>query len=124
MPRLVPLLRVADPVMVLGGPYSNLEATRAVLVEAARLEIPADRIICTGDVVAYGADPAATVELVRGSVRHVVMGNCGWLRRLRLRFSNRKHLRAAFSRMVRPCDARAERRCAGLDGRFAAADRH
>jgi hypothetical protein len=27
-------------------------------------------------VVAYGADPAATVELVRGSVRHVVMGNC------------------------------------------------
>jgi len=62
--------------MVFGGPYSNLEATRAVLGEAARLEIAADRIICTGDVVAYGADPAATVELVRGSVRHVVMGNC------------------------------------------------
>src|SRR5258708_1516449 len=76
MPRPVPLLRVADPLMVFGGPYSNLEATRAVLVEAARLEIAADRIICTGDVVAYGADPAATVELVRGSVRHVVMGNC------------------------------------------------
>ncbi len=76
MPRPVSLLCVADPLMVFGGPYSNLEATRAVLGEAARLEIAADRIICTGDVVAYGADPAATVELVRGSVRHVVMGNC------------------------------------------------
>jgi predicted phosphodiesterase len=62
--------------MVFGGLYSNLEATRAALGEAARLAIPADRLICTGDVVAYGADPAATVELVRGSVRHVVMGNC------------------------------------------------
>jgi predicted phosphodiesterase len=62
--------------MMFGGPYSNLEATRAVLSEAARLAIPADRIICTGDVVAYGADAAATVGLVRNSVRHVVMGNC------------------------------------------------
>ena len=76
MPRPIPLLRVDGPLMVFGGPYSNLEATRAVLGEAARLEIPADCIICTGDVVAYAADPAATVALVRGSVRHVVMGNC------------------------------------------------
>jgi predicted phosphodiesterase len=62
--------------MVFGGPYSNLEATRAVLDEAARLSISADRIICTGDVVAYGADAAATVDLVRDRVGHVVMGNC------------------------------------------------
>jgi len=64
------------PVMVFGGPYSNLEATRAVLAEATRLGIPGERIICTGDVVAYGADATATVELVRNSARHVVMGNC------------------------------------------------
>jgi predicted phosphodiesterase/pyruvate-formate lyase-activating enzyme len=76
MPRPASSLRFDEPVMVLGGLYSNLEATRAALAEAARLAIPADRIICTGDVMAYGADPAATVELVRGSVRHVVMGNC------------------------------------------------
>ena len=76
MPRRIPFFRVDGLLMVFGGPYSNLEATRAVLGEAARLAIPADRIICTGDVVAYGADPAATVELVRGSVHHVVMGNC------------------------------------------------
>src|ERR1700730_8770519 len=56
MPRPIPLLHVDGPLMVFGGPYSNLEATRAVLDEATRLSISADRIICTGDVVAYGAD--------------------------------------------------------------------
>jgi len=76
MPRPIPVFRVDGPLMVFGGPYSNLEATRAVLGEAARLAIPADRIICTGDVVAYGADPTATVDLVRATVHHVVMGNC------------------------------------------------
>jgi hypothetical protein len=55
MPRPASSLRFDEPVMVLGGLYSNLEATRAALAEAARLAIPADRIICTGDVVAYGA---------------------------------------------------------------------
>jgi predicted phosphodiesterase len=76
MPKPIPLFHVDGPLMVFGGPYSNLEATQAILAEAARLEIPAERIICTGDVVAYGADPAATVELVRGAVCHAVMGNC------------------------------------------------
>src|SRR5580704_13106309 len=76
MPRPIPLLHVDGPLMVFGGPYSNLEATRAVLDEAARLSISADRIICTGDVVAYGADAAATVDLIRDRVEHVVMGNC------------------------------------------------
>ena len=39
-------------------------------------EFGAERMICTGDVVAYGADAAATVDLVRSSGCHVVMGNC------------------------------------------------
>src|SRR5262249_38686686 len=76
MPRPFPLLRVDGLLMAFGGPYSNLEATRAVLGAAAPLEIPADRIICTGAVVAYRGAPAATVALARCSVRHVAMGNC------------------------------------------------
>jgi hypothetical protein len=36
--------------MVFGGPYSNLEATQAVLGEATRLGIPADRIIFNGQL--------------------------------------------------------------------------
>ncbi len=65
-----------------GGCYSNLEATVALRREAERLGIPARNTICTGDVVAYCADPVATVDLVRDWGVHVVMGNCeeqlGW----------------------------------------------
>ena len=51
-------LPMDGPVLVFGGPYSNLEATRAVLDAAARRGIPGRRILCTGDVVAYAAEPA------------------------------------------------------------------
>ena len=66
----------AQPLLLFGGPYSNLEATRAVLAEAERRQIPPERIVCTGDVVAYAADAKATVDLVRESGIRVVMGNC------------------------------------------------
>ncbi|MBI5162926.1 MAG: radical SAM protein [Magnetospirillum sp.] len=64
------------PVLVFGGCYGNLEATRALMDAAARLAIPPERMVCTGDVVAYCADAQATVDLVRASGVHVVMGNC------------------------------------------------
>ena len=68
---------VADAaVLVFGGCYSNRQATEALLAHAAQRGIPPERMICTGDVVAYGADPAATVTLVRDAGVHVVMGNC------------------------------------------------
>jgi pyruvate-formate lyase-activating enzyme/predicted phosphodiesterase len=71
-----PLLCLDAPAIVFGGPYGNREAMRALLAEAGRLGIPGERMICTGDVVAYCADPVATVDLVRGSGARVVMGNC------------------------------------------------
>lgn len=68
---------VADgPLLVFGGPYSNLQATRAVLTEATRRGIPARRVICTGDVVAYGADAAACCDLIMASGIWVIAGNC------------------------------------------------
>jgi len=68
---------VADgPLLVFGGPYSNLQATRAVLTEAARRGIPPGRVICTGDVVAYGADAAACCDLIMRSGIWVIAGNC------------------------------------------------
>ncbi len=76
MTRSRELGEIAAPLLVFGGPYGNLEATRAVLAEAARLSIPPSRTLCTGDVVAYCADPRATVELVRRAGIVVVMGNC------------------------------------------------
>jgi predicted phosphodiesterase len=64
------------PALVFGGPYSNLQATQALLARADQLGISPSRIICTGDVVAYCADPEATVSLIRRSEMAVVMGNC------------------------------------------------
>ena len=65
-----------NPVLVFGGPYGNLEATKALLSEAGLKGIAPENIICTGDVVAYCADPQATVDLLRKKNIAVVMGNC------------------------------------------------
>ncbi len=68
--------RVDDTVLIYGGPYSNAQATRALLDRADALGIPPARRICTGDVVAYCAEPQATVALVRARGGAVVAGNC------------------------------------------------
>lgn len=70
------------PVLIFGGPYSNLHATAAIKVEADMLDIPADRVLCTGDVVAYAGAPDATTDLMMDWGVKTVMGNCeesfGW----------------------------------------------
>jgi predicted phosphodiesterase len=75
---------MGGPVLIFGGCNSNLEATAALRSEAQRLDIPASRTICTGDVAAYCADPVETVDLIREWGVSVVMGNCeeslGWQR--------------------------------------------
>jgi predicted phosphodiesterase len=76
VPDSTQLINVTGPLLVFGGPYSNLEATKAMLDEARQLKIPHDHIVCTGDLVAYCGSPVATIELVRESKIHVVMGNC------------------------------------------------
>ena len=62
-----PLIRVDGPILIFGGPYSNLAATAAVLAEAKRLGIAPEQTICTGDLTAYCGDPAATIDLIRAS---------------------------------------------------------
>jgi predicted phosphodiesterase len=64
------------PLLVFGGPYSNLAATRALHDVSVKLAIPPQRIICTGDLVAYCAEPEETVNLIREWGVHVVLGNC------------------------------------------------
>lgn len=64
------------PVLCFGGPYSNLEATRALRAEATRLGIPSGRVICTGDIVAYCANPVKTANEIRDWGCHVIKGNC------------------------------------------------
>ncbi|WP_275099675.1 metallophosphoesterase family protein [Sedimenticola hydrogenitrophicus] len=64
------------PLLLFGGPYGNLEALTAIRNEAERRQIPAQRIICTGDLTAYCASPFESVEMTRDWGIHVVMGNC------------------------------------------------
>ena len=72
----IPIIRTDLPVLIFGGCYSNLQATSALLEHSVRLNIPANRRICTGDIVAYGADAEACAALVRRAVDNVVLGNC------------------------------------------------
>ncbi|MCP8690113.1 metallophosphoesterase family protein [Marinobacterium sedimentorum] len=67
---------LTGPVMIFGGPYSNLQATRALLDAANRLGLPANQLVCTGDAVAYCADTEATVRLLRDAGMHWIQGNC------------------------------------------------
>lgn len=66
----------AETILVFGGPYGNLQATEAILAEAADLQIPTERMICTGDVAAYCAEPIATANVLRAAGVAVLMGNC------------------------------------------------
>jgi predicted phosphodiesterase len=72
----LPYFEPALPILVFGGPYSNLLATQAIRTEAQRLCIKPHQIICTGDVVAYGAEPEETTQLIRDWGIHVIAGNC------------------------------------------------
>jgi predicted phosphodiesterase len=64
------------PLLIFGGPYSNLAATLAMRRQAEALGIKPNQTICTGDVVAYCAEPEETVALVRDWGCHVIKGNC------------------------------------------------
>src|SRR5262245_5861525 len=67
---------VEPPMLVFGGPYSNLRALLAMRMRASELNIPARCCICTGDVVAYCVEPEETITAIRDWGCHVVAGNC------------------------------------------------
>lgn len=67
---------LTGPLLVFGGPYSNLQATRALLEAAQQLGLSSEQLICTGDAVAYCADAEATVQLLRDAGVHWIQGNC------------------------------------------------
>lgn len=63
------------PLLLFGGPYSNLHALEALLRVAQARGISGAQMICTGDVVAYGAAPARTVAAIRAAGCTVIAGN-------------------------------------------------
>lgn len=65
-----------DAYLFFGGPYSNHHALDALVSEAARRGIPPSRIVSTGDLVAYCADPASVVAAIRALGIRFIRGNC------------------------------------------------
>ena len=65
-----------DPLILFGGPYSNLQALEALLSKAREYGIETKHIISAGDVVAYCANGQECVDLIRDANIHVVAGNC------------------------------------------------
>jgi predicted phosphodiesterase len=64
------------PVLVFGGPHGNLAATEALRALSETFGFAPERTICTGDMIAYCAEPEETVRLVREWGISVIMGNC------------------------------------------------
>lgn len=64
------------PVLLFGGPYSNLQAMDALARVATARNIPPQNMICTGDTVAYCANPEETVQAIRALNCTVIAGNC------------------------------------------------
>jgi diadenosine tetraphosphatase ApaH/serine/threonine PP2A family protein phosphatase len=60
--------------LVLSDIHSNLEAFEAVLADAGGV----DQIWCLGDVVGYGPDPNACVQLLRSQSHLCIAGNHDW----------------------------------------------
>jgi predicted phosphodiesterase len=56
--------------------HANLEALTAVLKDIEKRQV--DEIACLGDVIGYGADPAACLDLVESNCRVRLMGNHEW----------------------------------------------
>lgn len=57
---------------VLSDIHGNLEALEAVLADATTR---VDAVLCLGDVVGYGADPVACVELIAARAAAITAGN-------------------------------------------------
>ena len=67
--------QVDRPLLICGGAYGNLDALQAFFEAADAEGVPPERIIHTGDAVAYCADPVASCALLRQRGVHVIQGN-------------------------------------------------
>lgn len=62
-------------VLVFGGVYSNLQALKSIKNLAIANEILSENIVCTGDIVAYCAQPKECVQLIKDWGIHSIAGN-------------------------------------------------
>ena len=63
--------KLDGPVVLFGGPYSNLQAFEAMIAAIGQRDA-----VCTGDIVAYCAEPNETAALFAASGYPSIVGNC------------------------------------------------
>ena len=63
------------PLLIFGGVYSNFQALERMQEIARERGMSPNQIICTGDVVAYCAQPEDCVQAVKDWGVHVIAGN-------------------------------------------------
>lgn len=63
------------PVLVFGGVYSNFQALERFMRIAKTKGIPPSNIICTGDIVAYCAEPEDCLQAIKSWGIHCISGN-------------------------------------------------
>lgn len=73
--KVVQITPVEAPLLIFGGAYSNLAATKAIRAIAEDRQIPPGNCINTGDIIAYCAHPVETAQLIRDWGINNVMGN-------------------------------------------------
>jgi diadenosine tetraphosphatase ApaH/serine/threonine PP2A family protein phosphatase len=73
---------------ILGDIHGNTDALETVLADIDQQRI--DKIICLGDIVGYGAEPAACLERIRGLGCDCIAGNHDWaaIERISIDFFN------------------------------------
>lgn len=64
-----------QPLLIFGGPYSNLEALKALKDITISKGIRKEQVICTGDIVGYCADPDECVQFIKDWGINVIAGN-------------------------------------------------
>lgn len=72
-PALEPGRPLTTPIAILADIHGNLLALEAVLADLKEQAV--DQVICLGDIVAFGPQPAATVRRLRELQWPTVMGN-------------------------------------------------
>ena len=75
MDRIKQLSLAEGKILAFGGVYSNFQALTALKEIADKEKIPANNIICTGDIVGYCAKPKESLSLIKDWGIHSICGN-------------------------------------------------
>lgn len=67
---------ISGDLLVFGGIYSNIQALNTFMSWAKAQGFERSQTICTGDIVAYGANPAEVCEIMVNSEIPTIAGNC------------------------------------------------